>query len=571
MGKFSSLEQFLNLFPEKRIKTRDGYNVICPAHNDRTPSLSVSLNDNKILLDCKAGCPTPSVLEALKLTGADLFLNNGTHGTAEVEYVYRNLDGTPRFVIKRYYGKKFLAFLPNAQRAGIGDTPHILYHAPAVINAVKGKKPVWVVEGEKDADYLRSIAGFCTTTPPFGCEAKWEQSYTDMLKGGDVVIIPDTDPPGLEKGRAIAEALSGEASSVKLLALPKGKDVSEYLANGKGSLEELVNIYNDTPEYSPFNVNTSTYTKYIAVTDPVLASKRDNSVTDSVTSETKLRDRIIELLKSSTGWVSYGDIDRELGLDANDRVNRRQIIKREKKGVIEHHPTNDKLIRFINTEVRKIDFKRVGKRTPLDIKFPFGIEKFCNIYSKNLIVVSGSPNSGKTGLLLNFIRLNMRNFPIFYQSSEMGDVELAERLSLFPDINIQDWNFEAEERMKDLADVTRPDAVNIYDYMVLTENVYLVADKLDAIQAKLGTGIGIIAIQKKLGAKLGRGQEYGLERPRLYLSLDKPIGAQEAKIEIIKAKNWKDPEVNPDGYKLNFSITHGCRFTADAMGWAKGQ
>ncbi len=46
----------------------------CPAHPDRTPSLSVAeSNDGKVLLHDFAGCSTPDVLAALGLRFSDLF------------------------------------------------------------------------------------------------------------------------------------------------------------------------------------------------------------------------------------------------------------------------------------------------------------------------------------------------------------------------------------------------------------------------------------------------------------------------------------------------------------------
>lgn len=52
----------------------------CPAHDDRTPSLSVGLTSNAILLHCFAGCTSDEVLEGLKRYGIqprDLFDGKG--------------------------------------------------------------------------------------------------------------------------------------------------------------------------------------------------------------------------------------------------------------------------------------------------------------------------------------------------------------------------------------------------------------------------------------------------------------------------------------------------------------
>jgi len=45
----------------------------CPAHDDKSPSLSIRLTDDRLLLHCFAGCPAEDVLSALGLTFGDLY------------------------------------------------------------------------------------------------------------------------------------------------------------------------------------------------------------------------------------------------------------------------------------------------------------------------------------------------------------------------------------------------------------------------------------------------------------------------------------------------------------------
>ncbi|WP_457667705.1 CHC2 zinc finger domain-containing protein [Thiolapillus sp.] len=45
----------------------------CPVHDDRSPSLSIRLTADRILLHCFAGCPAEDVLSALNLTFNDLY------------------------------------------------------------------------------------------------------------------------------------------------------------------------------------------------------------------------------------------------------------------------------------------------------------------------------------------------------------------------------------------------------------------------------------------------------------------------------------------------------------------
>ncbi len=60
------------------IVSSDGkdWQASCPAHEDNSPSLSVSVgDDDRVLLHCHAGCPFESIVAALGLQTADLFPN----------------------------------------------------------------------------------------------------------------------------------------------------------------------------------------------------------------------------------------------------------------------------------------------------------------------------------------------------------------------------------------------------------------------------------------------------------------------------------------------------------------
>lgn len=57
-----------------RANGRDSWLAKCPAHEDRSPSLTVkSLPDGRILMHCFAGCETDAVMRALGLGLTDLF------------------------------------------------------------------------------------------------------------------------------------------------------------------------------------------------------------------------------------------------------------------------------------------------------------------------------------------------------------------------------------------------------------------------------------------------------------------------------------------------------------------
>lgn len=235
------------------------------------------------------------------------------------------------------------------------------------------------------------------------------------------------------------------------------------------------------------------------------------------------------------------------------RDNIRQILHRLKKAaVIEKVGDVDGVYRRVEAESQNIDWYNSEVKS-IDIKYPFGIEQYVHTLPKNIIVVAGSPNAGKTSFMLNVIAINMDKFKINYFSSEMGAMELRSRLQKF-DFPVTKWRFTAKERAGNFADVIRPEEVNIIDYMELTEDFWRVGGMLKAIYDKLTTGIALVALQKALGATMARGGVGSLEKPRLYLTMER------GQIKIEKGKNWAQENVNPNGLVRIFKLIQGCKF-----------
>src|SRR5207245_2140224 len=105
--------------------------------------------------------------------------------------------------------------------------------------AVAAGKRVFVCEGEKDVDAVEH-AGFCATSNAGGA-GKWCDAYNAELRGVDVVVVADKDPPGYAHARRIAHSLQRVAKRVVLVESAEGKDVSDHLAAGR-TLPELVPI-----------------------------------------------------------------------------------------------------------------------------------------------------------------------------------------------------------------------------------------------------------------------------------------------------------------------------------------
>jgi hypothetical protein len=245
-----------------------GWSARCPAHEDRRASLSVRRGDDgRALLTCHAGCAVREIAAKLGLQMRDLFppkvngharTNENGHRRIVATYDYTDAAGKILYQCVRYEPKDFSQRRPDRNGGWIwklADTKRVLYRLPDLL-AVAIERPedwVFIVEGEKDADRLRSL-GLIATTSVGGASKnpnrpKWRDEYSPALRGLRVAIIPDADIPGRAHAEAVARSVSPHAAEVRVVELPevpsKG-DVSDYL-NAGGSAVSLLELVEAAP------------------------------------------------------------------------------------------------------------------------------------------------------------------------------------------------------------------------------------------------------------------------------------------------------------------------------------
>jgi replicative DNA helicase len=161
------------------------------------------------------------------------------------EYEYTDEQGEVLFVVQRLEpgpnGKKksFRQYHLDTDGSAIykmDGVRRVLFKLPEVIAA----DTVYVVEGEKDALTLASL-GLVATTASGGASSKWLPEYSESLRGKNVIVIPDNDEPGIAHAEKIIASLAGVANA-RIVKLPEGKDVSDYIAVGhtREDLEALI-------------------------------------------------------------------------------------------------------------------------------------------------------------------------------------------------------------------------------------------------------------------------------------------------------------------------------------------
>ncbi len=165
-------------------------------------------------------------------------------------YDYHDATGNLVFQVCRIEPKSFRQRRPDSAGGWIWDMSGVQlvpYHLPEILAAAL----VYIVEGEKDVDRLRSLR-LVATCNPMGA-GKWGKEFSQHLRRKVVVILPDNDPAGKAHAQDVARNLHGVATSVKIVEIPglleKG-DVSDWIDAG-GTLERLRALVDAAPEWDP--------------------------------------------------------------------------------------------------------------------------------------------------------------------------------------------------------------------------------------------------------------------------------------------------------------------------------
>lgn len=251
----------------------------CPAHDDRNPSLSVSVGDDgRVLLHCFAGCSSDAVRAALGLEWGDLRAEpfdaadartrtpRATHSPPrdepprpafgsldEVRIAYRRQQGAPsaswtyRDAGGDPIGEVFRWDTPNGKTirpAFLIDGGWQMTYPPVRplygMDRIGTERRVFVVEGEKAAERLHAL-GFPAITSPGGSKAA-DRADWSPLADREVVILPDADDPGRKYADAVADLVRAEGAEVGIarlggLRVGSGDDIVEWIDEVHGGDE----------------------------------------------------------------------------------------------------------------------------------------------------------------------------------------------------------------------------------------------------------------------------------------------------------------------------------------------
>ena len=190
-----------------------------PGHSAKDRGTSVTYNGKQTLIYCHNG-DTDDVLNALGLTVRDLFdEENG----ARYDY------GDGRIVCRD--PKKVFKQLGNTKGTNLYG-----------LGTLENEGPVYVVEGEKDADTAAHVWHAAAVTQAQGASTSPERASWEPLADREVVIIADNDAPGRKRADKVFTYLTGMSprpKSIIIKTAKEGKDLSDHIAAGH-TADELV-------------------------------------------------------------------------------------------------------------------------------------------------------------------------------------------------------------------------------------------------------------------------------------------------------------------------------------------
>jgi hypothetical protein len=233
----------------------DEWRGACLIHQGKDDNFAVNAATGEAFCHSKCGRGWDILALEQTLTGTDFKTakaevfrivgradSNGNHRRRDSErivarYAYLDESGLLLYEAVRMNPKDFRQRQPDGKGGwtwSIKGVRLVLYRLPELLK--RGAETVHICEGEKDVATLESFS-LLATCNPMGA-GKWHPEYSESIRGRSVVILPDNDGPGRKHAAAVAADLLRVGCEIRIVEVPTGKDVSDWLSMG-GTDERL--------------------------------------------------------------------------------------------------------------------------------------------------------------------------------------------------------------------------------------------------------------------------------------------------------------------------------------------
>ncbi|WP_201518870.1 AAA family ATPase [Gulosibacter hominis] len=213
----------------------DRFRATTVCHGGDGQNLSVRQAGDKVLTFCHSQhCAVHEVATAIGLEVRDLYDDRATTRT----YVREREDGSPAWVATRDLTRSNGKGFTNTKGQASGPDKRLLYGANRAREAVTAGIPIYVVEGEKDADSVAAVGGVAVTSG--GATTAKHSDWSPLYGARCVIVVPDQDKQGEQYERDVVKALTGRVETIEVRRPLEGKDISDHLAFSSLDSLELV-------------------------------------------------------------------------------------------------------------------------------------------------------------------------------------------------------------------------------------------------------------------------------------------------------------------------------------------
>jgi hypothetical protein len=218
------------------------YMACCPAHGDKSPSLSVKIRDDgRVLIHCFAGCDTESILNAMGLAFTDLFPDR----------------------------PKSHRYKPTRSRISPRDALTILDREAMVVGVIAGDILEHREVDEATFDWLAQAIARIGRVRGAGCDMSDQSDRISRLVGeadhSGAVVLDDTRDfirrfcvfPDSHSLVAVTLWAAHTHAVDEFYSTPRLAVISAVLSSGKTRVLEILNLLVDSPMFA-FNASPAT-------------------------------------------------------------------------------------------------------------------------------------------------------------------------------------------------------------------------------------------------------------------------------------------------------------------------
>lgn len=415
---------------------------------------------------------------------------------------------------------------------------------------IKGEKNFVVVcEGFSTGASIFEATGFQTFISFYADNlCKVASRVKQILPDSKIIIACDNDKykdfnTGVEKGTKTAEFVNG------IIVIPEFKDESS----------------------KPTDFNDLHVLEGIDIVKAQIVPKTEH-----------LEAGIREWCSKFKGSFTINEIFNHFGIKDRQQKNKVDDILSLlcKENIIQQDSKRRSVFRVVDSEIRTMKVKRSERVTGVDIVLPFDLSKKVILEDRNIVVIAGESNAGKTAIFLenmkdNIFRSQQFDKPV-YISSEMSESEFSNRSLLIlddPDVWNQAEIIDKSTNFQDAISQGRENKLIYIDLLEVSTEISFsdMEANLKQIRDSLKSGVAMVAMQKSKGQRLARGGDGTLSKARLYISLHHCYKGEKGIVNravIEKCKMVHNGLHNPEGQQLFYQITkNGGIINVTDWGW----